>query len=128
MAEPIVVYMYTGCSTCRAAVGWLQAHAIPFEERPIYRRPPTVPELKRMLAFQNGELRRLFNTSGLEYRALDLKSKLPKMSQGEALALLAGNGKLVKRPFLLGDGLGLLGFKPDAWIAAFGPSKSAKRG
>lgn len=120
MAKPAVVYFYSGCSTCRAAVAWLREHGIPFEERPIYERPPTLAELERMLSFHGGELRRLFNTSGLEYRALDLKTKLPGLSRAEALTLLAGNGRLVKRPFVLTDASGLLGFKPDAWAAAFG--------
>lgn len=120
MAQPLVVYTYANCSTCRDAVRWLRERAILFEERPIYQTPPSLPELRRMLALQNGELRRLFNTSGLEYRALDLKTKLPALSEAQALELLAGNGKLVKRPFLLGKAVGLLGFKPDAWAAALG--------
>lgn len=118
MPESLVVYTYAHCSTCRDAVRWLREHAIAFEERPIYQTPPSVSELHRMLALQHGELRRLFNTSGLEYRALDLKTRLPGLSDAQALALLAGNGRLVKRPFLLGKNVGLLGFKPDAWTAA----------
>lgn len=114
-----VVYTYAKCSTCRDAVSWLRAHQVPFEERPIYDQPPSVPELKRMLGFQNGELRRLFNTSGIEYRARNLKSKLPEMSETNALALLAGNGRLVKRPFVLGENFGLVGFKADAWADAY---------
>lgn len=74
--------------------------------------------MKRMLAFQGGELRRLFNTSGLEYKALNLKDQLPAMSPKDALQLLATNGKLVKRPFLLGTSVGLVGFKSDAWAEA----------
>lgn len=120
MAQPLVVYTYANCSTCRDAVRWLREHAILFEERPIYQTPPSIAELRRMLALQGGELRRLFNTSGLEYRALDLKTTLPGLTEVEALELLAGNGKLVKRPFLLGKTVGLLGFKPDAWAAALG--------
>lgn len=118
MAEPVVVYTYARCSTCRDAVKWLTEHDIPFVEKPIYETPPTVPELRRMLAAQGGALRRLFNVSGLEYKAQSLKERLPDLSQGEALALLAGNGRLVKRPFLLGPDIGLVGFKPDEWAAA----------
>ncbi|ACB75552.1 arsenate reductase family protein [Opitutus terrae] len=118
MPEPLVVYTYANCSTCRDAVKWLRAHAIAFEEKPIYETPPSVPELRRMLARQSGELRRLFNTSGLSYKALDLKTKLPQLSEAQALELLASNGRLVKRPFVLGDKVGLVGFKPEAWAAA----------
>lgn len=125
MAPPLVVYTYAGCSTCREAVAWLRAHDIAFEERPIYQTPPSLPELRRMLGFHSGEIRRLFNTSGLAYKALDLKSKLPRLAEPAALALLAGNGKLVKRPFLLGEKIGLLGFKPDVWIAALAVSHRA---
>jgi arsenate reductase (glutaredoxin) len=111
------LYAYSGCSTCRDAVKWLRSHKIDFIEKPIYESPPSVPELKQMLKFQNGELRKLFNTSGLEYRALDLKAKLPKMTESQALELLSSNGKLVKRPFVLGKKAGLVGFKPDEWEA-----------
>jgi len=116
----VTVYTYAHCSTCRDAVEWLRAGGVPFDEKPIYTSPPTVSELRRMLAFQGGSLRRLFNSSGLEYRALGLSAKLPAMTADEALALLAGNGRLVKRPFLLGDDFGLVGFDPPAWSAALG--------
>lgn len=116
-----VVYVYSGCSTCRDALKWLNAQKIAFTEKPIRETPPSLAELKQMLALQNGNLRRLFNTSGLEYRAMKLSEKLPAMSESEALTLLAGNGKLVKRPFVLNDKFGLLGFDEKAWSAAFKP-------
>jgi arsenate reductase (glutaredoxin) len=118
--RPVTVYTYANCSTCREAVQWLRARGVAFAEKPIYTAPPAVPELRRMLAFQGGNLRRLFNTSGQVYRALGLSARLPAMSTDEALALLAGNGRLVKRPFLLGDDCGLVGFDPDAWAVACG--------
>lgn len=68
-----------------------------------------------MLKFQDGEVRKLFNTSGIQYRELGLAKKLPNLSTKEALSLLDGNGMLIKRPFLLGDGVGLVGFKEDKW-------------
>jgi arsenate reductase (glutaredoxin) len=117
-SESVVLYTYSGCSTCRDAVKWLRARDVRFEERPIRETPPTVPELKRMLALQGGELRRLFNSSGEDYRALDLKTKLPTWTEEQALKALAGNGRLVKRPFLLGKNVGLVGFKPETWAAA----------
>jgi arsenate reductase len=117
---PLTVYTYAKCSTCRDALKWLQDHRIAFTGKPIYSAPPSPAELKRMLAFQDGNLRRLFNTSGIQYRALGLAAKLPAMSEPAALALLAGEGRLVKRPFVLGDNFGLLGFDPERWQAALG--------
>jgi arsenate reductase len=115
MPKPLIVYTYAKCSTCRSATDWLRAQGIGFEERPIYTQPPTRTELTRMLAFQGGELRKLFNTSGIEYRARGLKDKLGDMSTEEALKLLTSEGRLVKRPFLLTDKVGLLGFQAETW-------------
>jgi arsenate reductase len=114
----ITIYAYSGCSTCRDALKWLRDQKIGFVEKPIYETPPGVPELRQMLAQQNGNLRRLFNTSGQVYREMGLADKLPKMTEAEALALLAGNGRLVKRPFVVGPQVGLVGFDPNAWTAA----------
>jgi len=116
----VTVYTYANCSTCRDAVNWLRACRVEFVEKPIYETPPTVAELRRMLAFQGGNLRRLFNTSGQVYRELGVRAKLPAMTEADALALLAGNGRLVKRPFVLGEAFGLVGFDPEIWAAAFG--------
>lgn len=109
------VYTYSKCGTCRKAVKWLSEKGIEFDEIPIREKPPTKAELKVMLKAYDGELRRLFNTSGQDYRALGLKDKLPGMSESEAITLLAGNGNLIKRPFLLGEGVGLVGFKEVDW-------------
>jgi arsenate reductase len=114
----LLVYTYAKCSTCRDAVKWLRSQGITFVEKPIYTEPPSLAELKRMLGHQNGNLRRLFNTSGIQYREHGLATKLPALSEADALRLLAGDGRLVKRPFVLGDGLGLVGFDPAAWAAA----------
>ena len=109
------VYTYSKCSTCRKAVKWLNEKGIEFDEIPIREKPPTKAELNVMLKAYDGELRRLFNTSGQDYRALGLKDKLPGMSESEAITLLAGNGNLIKRPFFLGEGVGLVGFKEADW-------------
>lgn len=95
------VFAYSGCSTCKNALKWLKSHAIPFEEMAIRETPPSVAELKAMLAAHNGDLRRLFNVSGQDYRALGLKDKLPGMAIDAALKLLSENGNLVKRPFAI---------------------------
>jgi arsenate reductase len=117
-AVPMVLYAYAKCSTCRDATRWLRAHGVAFTERPIYETPPTLAELRRMLAFQGGNVRRLFNTSGIQYRERGLAAKLPAMTEAEALALLASDGRLVKRPFLLGEKFGLVGFDAEAWAQA----------
>jgi arsenate reductase len=112
------VYTYANCDTCRRAVKWLWAHGLAFSEHPIRETPPPTAELRAMLAAQGGELRRLFNTSGRDYREQGLGEKLPVMTESEALALLAHNGNLVKRPFLLGPKTGLVGFSETAWANA----------
>lgn len=114
------IYTLAQCSTCRDATKWLRAQGLVFEERAIRETPPTPAELRAMLAACDGNLRRLFNSSGIEYRAQKLAEKLPSMSESEQLALLAGNGRLVKRPFLIGAGVALVGFNEKTWAAALG--------
>ncbi len=114
----LTIYTLKNCSTCRDAVKWLAARDVGFVEKPIRETPPSLAELRTMLAGQKSEMRRLFNSSGLEYRALGLAQKLPGMTEDEALRLLAGNGSLVKRPFLLGPGVALVGFDPALWERA----------
>ena len=116
-----MVHVYARCSTCREAVKWLRARGAAFVERPIVEEPPSLAELRRMLGFQQGNVRRLFNTSGLEYRAQGLAARLPLLTPDEALALLAGNGRLVKRPFVLGADFGLVGFDAAKWAAVRWP-------
>lgn len=115
----VLVYTYANCSTCRDATKWLRSKGVAFEERPIRETPPTVPELKKMLGFQDGDLKKLFNSSGQDYRDMNLKDKFPTLSESEALSLLASRGNLVKRPFLLAPKFGLVGFKPEVWSKAF---------
>lgn len=116
----LTLHTYRNCSTCRAAVQWLRAQGITFEEHPIREQPPALGALRRALDDLGGDLRALFNTSGQDYRALGLKDRLPSMSPEEALRLLAGNGNLIKRPFAQDPqrGLTLVGFKEAAWAAA----------
>ena len=120
--ETLKIYTLKQCSTCKAAVKWLQVRGVAFEERAIRETPPSVAELRAMLAAQGGALRRLFNSSGIEYRALKMAEKLPTLNEAEALALLAQNGSLVKRPFVVGSGVGLVGFDEVAWGAIW-PAK-----
>lgn len=109
------VYEYDKCSTCKKALKFLEGRKVAYERIPIVDRPPSVPELKQMLAHVGGDIRRLFNTSGQVYRELKLGEKLPSLSEAEALRLLAANGKLIKRPFALGPAAGAVGFKEEEW-------------
>jgi arsenate reductase (glutaredoxin) len=118
----LTLYTYAKCSTCRDAAQWLAQHGVAYAEKPIKESPPGLPELKAMLARQPGGVRRLFNTSGLQYRALGLAAKLPAMPVDDALRLLAGNGMLIKRPFLLGPGVALVGFDEKAWAEVLSPA------
>jgi arsenate reductase len=111
------IYTLKTCDTCRKALKWLRDHNIPFEEIAIREQPPTLAELHLALKSADGDIRKLFNTSGLDYRALNLKDKLPTMPESEALALLASNGNLIKRPFLIKGDLALSGFDPQKWSA-----------
>lgn len=114
------LYLYTlsNCDTCRKAVKWLRARGVAFEERAIRETPPTTTELRAMLVAYQGDLKKLFNVAGGDYREQKLGDKLPTLSQSAALALLAGNGNLVKRPFAIGGGVALVGFSEAAWAAA----------
>jgi arsenate reductase len=115
------VYAYSGCDTCRKALKFLTARNVAHEVLAIRETPPSIPELRRMLDFVGGDLRRLFNTSGQDYRALGIADRLPTLQVDEALARLAGNGNLVKRPFLLTPDTGRLGFRLEEWETLFPP-------
>jgi arsenate reductase len=117
MTPSIKIYEYKGCETCRKALKWLDARGLKYERAPIRETPPTKAELEAMLGYYKGELRRLFNTSGGDYKQLGLSEKLPSMTRAQALELLSKNGNLVKRPFLLTGKAGLVGFKEDEWAA-----------
>jgi len=109
------LYQYPNCSTCRKAIKYLDAKGLQFESIDITVQPPTKAELATMLSSYSGDIRKLFNTSGLQYRELNMKEKLPGMSNDEAIELLSGNGKLIKRPFLLKGDKGIVAFKEELW-------------
>ena len=106
---------YPKCTTCQRAKKWLDDNKIEFELRDIKLDNPTLEELTEW--YQNSRLpiKKLFNTSGLLYKSLDLKNKLPEMSEDEMLKLLATDGMLVKRPLLIGNDFVLVGFKEAEW-------------
>jgi arsenate reductase len=110
------LYQYPKCSTCRKASKFLAENGVEFTSIDITEQPPQKVELKAMLASYDGDIRKLFNTSGVQYRELNMKEKLPAMSEQQAIDLLAENGKLIKRPFLLSaDRKGIVGFKQTDW-------------
>ncbi len=114
------VYAYRGCDTCRKALKFLAERKVPHEVIAIREQPPTVAELRRMLSHVGGDVRRLFNTSGGDHKAMNLKETLPRLTEDAALALLAQHGNLVKRPFALGKSDGVVGFRVEEWEALVG--------
>ena len=106
---------YPKCSTCQKARKWLDEKGVSYHLRDIQQENPTAQELSRWQEKSGLPLKRFFNTSGLQYRALDLKNRLPDMSREEQLALLASDGMLVKRPLLVGDDFVLVGFREADW-------------
>lgn len=113
----IRIYAYANCDTCRKALKFVAARGVKATVIPIREQPPTPAELRRMLKLVDGQLRRLFNTSGQDYKAMNLKDRLPTLSEAEAIELLSGNGNLVKRPFLLTPNGGAVGFNEPEWTA-----------
>ncbi len=114
------IYVYQKCSTCRDALKWLDQKGIACEVKAIRETPPTAAELKVALATLGGDLRKLFNTSGVDYRELGMMDKLPGMNEAEAFKLLSENGNLVKRPFLIEGEKVLVGFKEAEWGEVLG--------
>ena len=106
---------YPKCTTCQKAKAWLDAKGVAYEARDIKLENPSAEELRTWWKKSGSPLKKFFNTSGLQYRALELKDKLPAMSEEEQLELLASDGMLVKRPILVGEGFVLTGFRPAEW-------------
>ena len=109
---------YPKCTTCQKAKAWLDSRTTPYTLRDIKLDNPTAEELRQWWQASGLPLKRFFNTSGLQYKALWLKEKLPAMSEEEQLNLLATDGMLVKRPILVGDGFVLVGFRQAEWEEA----------
>lgn len=107
---------YPKCTTCQKAKKWLENKNIEFEDRHIVENTPTLEELTNWIQKSGLEIKKFFNTSGLVYKELNLKEKLEKMSDSEKIKLLASNGKLIKRPLLIGEDFVLVGFKEEKWM------------
>jgi len=118
--QKLRVYQYPQCSTCKKALKWLAAHGVAFESIDIVQHPPTRAELRAVLKSLGLPLGKLFNTSGVSYREGRFAERLSTMSESEALDSLANDGKLIKRPLVLGTGVTLVGFNEQSYEAALG--------
>lgn len=115
----LTILCYPKCGTCRKAVNWLEGHGIEYLYRDIKTENPGREELDAWYKSSGLPLRKFFNTSGLLYKSMELKDKLPSMSEAEMLDLLASDGMLVKRPILIGEDFVLVGFKEAEWTERF---------
>src|SRR5262249_40435484 len=113
--KKIKIYEYAGCSTCKKALKFLDQKKVAYERVPIVERPPSAAEIQKMIDLKGGEFRKLFNTSGQVYREMKLGERVASMSCEEAVKLLAANGKLIKRPFVLTEKDGVVGFNEPEW-------------
>lgn len=108
---------YPKCTTCQKAQKWLDDRGVRYDLRDIREENPTEAELRDWHMRSGLPLKRFFNTSGLQYKALNLKERLPEMSEDEQFKLLASDGMLVKRPLLIGDGFVIVGFKESEYAS-----------
>ncbi|MEG2038321.1 MAG: arsenate reductase family protein [Oscillospiraceae bacterium] len=108
---------YPKCTTCQKAGKWLDEHGVKYEMRDIKVNNPTYDELRQWYSKSGLPLKKFFNTSGLLYKSLELKDKLPTMSEDEQLNLLATDGMLVKRPLVITEDIVLVGFKEIEWAS-----------
>ena len=114
----IKFYEYNNCGTCKKALKYLESKNIEIEKIPIRENPPSINELITMLSKLN-DSKKLFNTSGNDYKEMKLKTKILQLNDEQRIKLLASNGNLIKRPFVLGENFGLVGFKEDEWNKIF---------
>ena len=106
---------YPKCSTCQKAKKWLEQNNIEFEDRHIVESNPTKEELKKWIKQSGYDIKKFFNTSGMKYKELNLKEKLPNMTDDEKIEVLSKDGMLVKRPLIITDDLILVGFREKEW-------------
>lgn len=117
----LTLLCYPRCSTCQKAKKWLESQGIPYTYRDIQQENPSQEELARWQKESGLPMKKFFNTSGMRYKALSLKDKLPGMTEEEMAALLATDGLLVKRPLLVGEDFVLVGFRQEQWETALHP-------
>ncbi len=111
----LIFIEYPKCTTCKRAKAWLDEAGIEYTDRNIKDENPTIDELREWYAKSKLPLKRFFNTSGMLYKQMSLKDKLPQMSEEEQLELLSTDGMLVKRPIIINDDTILVGFRQDEW-------------
>lgn len=116
----MVFLCYERCTTCKRAKAWLIDRGIAFTERPIKEENPSLEELRQWYQRSGLPLKKFFNTSGLLYKSMELKDKLPTMTEEEQLQLLATDGMLVKRPMLIMEDKVLVGFRENEWAEVLG--------
>ena len=116
----MVFLCYERCTTCKRAKAWLVDRGIAFTERPIKEENPSLEELRQWHQRSGLPLKKFFNTSGLLYKSMELKDKLPTMTEEEQLRLLATDGMLVKRPMLIMEDKVLVGFRENEWAEVLG--------
>ena len=114
----LTIFQYPKCSTCRKALAWLKANDVAHESIDLVKTPPSRAQLERAAKAAGVPVKKMFNVSGESYRAGNFKEKLATMSDADAFAALAADGKLIKRPLVIGDGVVLIGFDEAAWKAA----------
>ena len=111
----IIFIEYPKCSTCQKAKKWLEQNNIEFKDRHIVENNPTKEELKKWIKQSGYDIKKFFNTSGMKYKELNLKEKLPNMTDDEKIQILSTDGMLVKRPLIITDDLILVGFREKEW-------------
>ena len=116
----LTVYHYPRCGTCRKAVSWLEQNGIPFTTIPIVSQPPTKEQMQQFVRQSEQETKKFFNTSGRRYRELNLKEKLPQLSEDEKLSLLASDGMLIKRPIVTDGKRVTVGFREEEFAQVWG--------
>ncbi|WP_443146974.1 arsenate reductase family protein [Paenibacillus sp. HWE-109] len=117
---PVKVFCYDKCGTCRSAIKWLKVRGVDITENiPLFDTPPSAKELAKLLSDSGLEIKKFFNTSGEVYREMNLKDKLPSMSQEQMLELLASNGRLIKRPIVTDGHKVTVGFKEPEFEQAW---------
>jgi arsenate reductase (glutaredoxin) len=119
----LTVYQYAKCSTCRKALKWLDEHGLSYQTVGIVEQPPSQSALQQAIRSSGLPLRSFFNTSGESYRHGGFKDRLPSMSEAQAVAALAADGKLIKRPLLIAEDQVLVGFDEEAWSKRLLPSE-----
>jgi len=115
---PLTVYHYPNCSTCKKALAWLRAQGVEAKLIDIVQQPPAAATLAKAAKLAGAPTKKLFNVAGESYRAGNYKATLATMTDAQAYAALAADGKLIKRPLAIGDGVALIGFDEAAWKAA----------